>query len=101
MRAYNDDLDRLPFPAFELFDSTAYMDKKIPILTSRGCPYSCIYCSVSLTMGRRFRFRSPENVIDEILYWHDKGYRLFQFQDDCFSFDINIYKRTNCSQNRQ
>jgi len=93
VRPPNEDLDRLPFSALELFDMEAYADKKIPILTSRGCPYGCIYCSVSLTMGRGFRPRSPENVIDEILYWHKRGYRLFQFQDDCFSFDMDRAKK--------
>ncbi len=68
-----DDVDGLPRPAFHLFDITRYtnlqptMDKingpSYPILTSRGCPYRCTYCS---QIGpRRWRMRSAENVVAE------------------------------------
>ena len=86
-------LDNLPFPAFELFDLDNYVDRKIPILSSRGCPYNCIFCSVALSMGRIFRPRTPENVVAEIEYWHGRGFRWFQFQDDCFSFDMEREKK--------
>jgi len=82
------DLDSLPFPAFDLFELDSYMDKKLPIATSRGCPYYCIYCSVFFTMGHKFRARTPENVVREIEHWHKKGYNYFSFNDDCFTFDM-------------
>lgn len=82
------DLDKLPFPAFELFELDKYMDKKLPIITSRGCPYHCTYCSIFFTMGHKFRARSPENVVDELEKWYKKGYKYFSFNDDCFSFDM-------------
>ncbi len=59
------DLDCLPFPARELFRKELY---RLPgsIITSRGCPSRCIFCSAGAMWGRIYRFRSPENVIDEI-----------------------------------
>jgi len=92
-REFNRDLDRLPFPVFEKFPLKKYLDKKIPIVTSRGCPHSCIYCDVRLGMGRRFRSRSPENVVSEMEYWYQKGYRYFEFNDDCFNFDMQRAER--------
>ena len=82
------DLDGIPFPAFELFELDKYMDKKLPIVTSRGCPYRCTYCSIFFTMGHKFRARSPENVVNEIEKWYKKGYKYFSFNDDCFTFDM-------------
>lgn len=87
-----EDLDSLPFPAFELFELDRYMDKKIPIVTSRGCPYRCVYCSINLTMGHKFRARSAKNVVDELEYWVKKGYNYFGFNDDCFTFDMQRAK---------
>ena len=54
--------------------------------SSRGCPYKCIFCSVKAVAGGKLRVRSPENVIDEIEYWYQKGYRKFNFVDDNFTF---------------
>ena len=65
------------------------MDKKISIVSSRGCPYGCVYCSIYFTMGKKFRARSPENVVAEIEKWYKKGFRYFQFPDDCFTFDMD------------
>jgi radical SAM superfamily enzyme YgiQ (UPF0313 family) len=56
------------------------------IVTSRGCPYSCIYCPVTTTIGRKLRVRSPENVVDEIEFWYRRGYWRFLIADDNFTF---------------
>ena len=88
-RAVLQDLDSLPFPAFELFELEKYMDQKISIVSSRGCPYRCVYCSIYFTMGKKFRARSPENVVAEIEKWYKKGFKYFQFPDDCFTFDMD------------
>ena len=69
------DLDSLPWPAYHLFKMEKYtnlqpaMDKvdgsrSFSILTSRGCPYRCTFCSQSI-MPIRWRARSPENVLEE------------------------------------
>ncbi len=73
------DLDSLPFPARHLLPMSTYFAavKEEPLrgvirkpwaamLTSRGCPYNCVFCSAHIVMGRQWRGRSPENVVDEI-----------------------------------
>jgi len=63
------DLDRYPFPDFSLIRGPAKpkCDVSItPIMTSRGCPFGCSFCSVTRMFGRRYRFRSVDNVIEEL-----------------------------------
>lgn len=79
------ELDRLPFPRYEKFQLHKY-GYGISLVSSRGCPYSCIYCTASLTR-RKFRARSARNVVDEIEYWHNRGYREFDLQEDNPTFD--------------
>jgi len=86
-----DDLDNLPFPDYSLFDVKQYFcteHHSTPLVTSRGCPYSCTYCSTLLSMGKIFRKRSAENVVGEIKQRFNEGYREFDVNDDCFSLDI-------------
>jgi radical SAM superfamily enzyme YgiQ (UPF0313 family) len=88
------DLNKLPFPAFQLFELDQYIDKKLPIVSSRGCPYGCTYCSIKLTMGRGFRPRSAENVVNELEHWNKQyNYTYFGINDDCFSLDLDRAKR--------
>jgi radical SAM superfamily enzyme YgiQ (UPF0313 family) len=89
-RDYIQDLDSLPFPAYEDFELEKYIcnvDRRLPIITSRGCPYQCSFCCTRLSMGSRFRKRSPDNVIDEIEHWYKKGWLIFDINDDIFSLD--------------
>lgn len=84
------DLDALPFPDYESFGIEKYIcykQKTLPLITSRGCPFGCNYCSVRLSMGQRFRARSAENVFSEIRHFYDLGFRNFDFNDDCFTLD--------------
>ena len=82
------DLDSLPFPARHLVPFKSYdvtKEQSGGIITSRGCVYSCSYCSSSLIMGKKFRSRSPENVVDEIEELMDKyEIRDIGFMDDTF-----------------
>lgn len=87
-----ENIDEIPFPDYDIFSFERYNNftiKLIPIITSRGCPYGCNYCSVKLSMGRGFRPRSPENVILEMKHWI-KIYKIKKFgiNDDCFNLDI-------------
>lgn len=85
------DLDSIPFPDYSEFKFERYsyfVSKTMPIITSRGCPYGCNYCSVRLSMGRGFRPRSPQNVIAELKHWSKQGFKKFEINDDCFSLDI-------------
>lgn len=84
------DLDALPFPQFDLYDirvHPSHGEKLIPLISSRGCPFACNFCSVKLYMGRGFRKRSAQNVFEEIKYQYAKGYHQFDFNDDCFTLD--------------
>lgn len=89
------DLDSLPFPAWHLFPYKKYgllpfADIKKPILTvlsSRGCPFECTYCSLRY-FGRRYRKRKPERVVDEIEYLIDRfSVKQFGFVDGIFPLD--------------
>ncbi len=88
-REFIADLDSLPFPAYDLFPMEEYIDKKIPIVSSRGCPYQCIYCAMKKILGAKWRSRSAENVYKEIEYWYNKGYSFFHIVDDNFTLDLN------------
>ena len=84
-------LDEIPFPDFNAFKFNlypCYQEKIIPIITSRGCPYGCTYCSVRLSMGQCFRPRSAQNVFEEIKYWYDQGFNRLDINDDCFTLDL-------------
>jgi anaerobic magnesium-protoporphyrin IX monomethyl ester cyclase len=86
-------LDNYPFPAFQLFDLARYGSfhmvmvpagtKDGIIITSRGCPFSCDFCS---KISPTIRFRSPENIVSEIRQMKQQfGYKRFSFIDDCFN----------------
>ncbi|MCK4993884.1 MAG: cobalamin-dependent protein [Candidatus Omnitrophica bacterium] len=99
---YIEDLDALPYPAFDLFPldfyekksipfSVTFRSKKtIPILTSRGCSAQCIFCASKNYWGKRYRMRTAENVLDEIEYMVKKyGVEEIQFIDDNLTLDKN------------
>lgn len=85
-RALVEDLDAIPFPRYHTFDMNKY-PRAIPLVTSRGCPYQCIFCPIASVMGRGFRVRSFSSVVDEIEFWHEKGFRDFSIADDVFNFN--------------
>ncbi len=96
IRKLNWQLDELPYPAYEKFELPKYIhyvDKRLPIETSRGCPYSCTFCDVKVSMGQAFRPRGPDHILAEIKHWYDKGYRFFEFVDDVFTMDIKRAKQ--------
>lgn len=82
-------LNALPFPKWDLFPLNDYRVQgrlRLPLMTSRGCPFSCIYCVSWKTHGKKFRIRSPQNVVDEIE--NDMicyGAKNFSFLDDNFT----------------
>ena len=91
-------LDDLPFPDWSSYskknrlrnDFFSLKEKiAIPILATRGCPYSCFfYCTYPLQQGRKVRARSIKNIIDEIKYWQKElGTNKFVFRDPVFSID--------------
>ena len=90
-----DNLDELPFPARDLVDSPNYRQGtfrgKHPttVITSRGCPFHCIYCLWPNTLyGHNFRSRSAENVVDELEECVNKyGIDEVYFDDDSMALD--------------
>jgi len=82
-----EDLDTLPFPELRLLRDGNGKFKYIPILTSRGCPYDCVFCSVTQMFGKKYRFRSSGNIIEEIELRISQGFRRFFFSDDNFTAD--------------
>lgn len=91
-------LDELPFPARELLDTDAYrisatrkrtIGKADIIVTSRGCPYRCNFCSKAV-FGQTVRYRSPENVVAEVEEAIKKyGVKEIQFVDDTLTVNPN------------
>jgi radical SAM superfamily enzyme YgiQ (UPF0313 family) len=87
------ELDKLPFPRWDLFPISVYRYFPIlrrtpflPVLSTRGCPYGCIYCPYTSNQGLNYRCRSPQNVVDELLHLK-KNYRVkaIQFRDPTFT----------------
>lgn len=83
-RPFIQNLDEIPFPRYGRFDLSKYIAEKT-IFSSRGCPYMCSFCPVHTAVGRKMRFRSATNLVDEIEYWYKKGIKQFDFQDDNFT----------------
>jgi anaerobic magnesium-protoporphyrin IX monomethyl ester cyclase len=91
-RAFIQNLDELPHPAYEHFQLSKYKlsgKMYLPIITSRGCPFQCTFCLASRMCGKRFRTRSPKKVVDELEWLRGvHGADIFTFYDDTFTFDI-------------
>ncbi len=78
-----DDLNTFPYPAYDL----AHAITCVPLMTSRGCPFSCDYCASRLLAPRRM-VRSAGNVAEEIRFWHHRyGVSNFVFYDDALLMD--------------
>jgi anaerobic magnesium-protoporphyrin IX monomethyl ester cyclase len=88
-RPYIENLDGLPFPAHHLWPIERlrkYGKVIYPVMTSRGCVYWCDFCAAVRMFGRRYRMRSPENVVDELEFLHNThGADQFTFYDDAFT----------------
>jgi radical SAM superfamily enzyme YgiQ (UPF0313 family) len=74
------DLDSTPIPDFKLLKNWESM-KAWPIMTSRGCPYDCTFCSVTAMFGQSYRVKSVDRVLEEIKSY---DYKWFFFVDDHF-----------------
>ncbi|HEY95895.1 MAG TPA: radical SAM protein [Dehalococcoidia bacterium] len=79
--------DNLPLPEWELMGIPC--TERVPVLpieTSRGCPYNCVYCSEVTYWGKPVRYRSSTSVIEELLYNAEElGITTYRFTDSCFS----------------
>jgi anaerobic magnesium-protoporphyrin IX monomethyl ester cyclase len=88
-RAFIDDIDTLPLPARHLLPLSRYqaLGYPISIITSRGCPYSCIFCQGRRMVGKKVRKRSAERIVDEIEQILSYGINRINVADDLFASD--------------
>jgi anaerobic magnesium-protoporphyrin IX monomethyl ester cyclase len=88
-RPHIEDLDSLPYPAHHLWPIERlrkYGKVVFPVMTSRGCTFWCEFCSAVRMFGRRYRVRSPKNVVDELEFLQKNyGAEQFTFYDDTFT----------------
>ncbi len=96
---YIENLDDIPFPARHLLPMEKYLNHPqnsianmrhptTEIITSRGCPFNCIFCSIHTVWGKKWRARSPKNVVDELEELHNiYGIKEFRFFDDNMTWD--------------
>jgi anaerobic magnesium-protoporphyrin IX monomethyl ester cyclase len=103
-RPFIKNLDELPYPAYHLVDMEQYLnpkkieyrsfkDRAISMITSRGCPFNCNFCSVHMHMGKLFRAHSANYVINHIEHVVNK-YRVktIFFEDDNLTFDLKRFE---------
>ena len=94
VRPFYKDLDRLPFPARRMFPNESYIQfgkKKYgysitTVMSTRGCPFDCEFCS-NVVFGGTYRVRSPGSVVDEIEEALALGYDRIAFADDVFTLN--------------
>jgi magnesium-protoporphyrin IX monomethyl ester (oxidative) cyclase len=104
-RPFLENLDELPYPAYDLVDMERYLNppkgigyrsfqnRAISMITSRGCPFNCCFCSVHLHMGKGFRAHSANYVLDHIQFVVDK-YKIKNifFEDDNLTMDLKRFE---------
>ena len=80
------DIDNLPFPMRDNCYPKGLKVESHYIITSRGCPNNCSFCASPVIWKRRVRFRSVENIVEELRLMKESGYTYIQFLDDTFTF---------------
>jgi radical SAM superfamily enzyme YgiQ (UPF0313 family) len=97
LKTFIQDLDSLSYPARELLELDQYRIKRkrsTMIITSRGCPHGCAYCSSHVVMGSSYRKRAPEAILGEMVNCYKRhGITVFDVEDDNFTFDQVRTKR--------
>ena len=96
VRPLEKDLDRLPLPARQMFPNEMYISfgkqrygySITSVMSTRGCPFHCEFCS-NVVFGGSYRERSPEYVVDEIENALALGYDRIAFADDVFTLNRN------------
>jgi anaerobic magnesium-protoporphyrin IX monomethyl ester cyclase len=98
-RPFIEELDSIPFPSRHLLNFEQYLvppgiirghwtERSTTVMTSRGCPFSCIWCGSQCTFGRKVRNRSVENVVDEIQHLvNEYSIDTVWFVDDTFTLN--------------
>ncbi len=104
-RPFIQELDDLPFPAYDLVNMEVYLapekagpniwgprpsslPRSVSMVTTRGCPFSCTFCAAHIHMGKKMRVHSVKNVVDHMEMLVKKwDVRHFHMEDDNFTFD--------------
>jgi radical SAM superfamily enzyme YgiQ (UPF0313 family) len=85
------DLTQSPVPRFDLLDIQSYANMAVQF--SRGCPFQCEFCDITLMLGRRVRNKTPEQILAELQSLYDLGWRRWVFLvDDNFIGNITMAK---------
>lgn len=88
-----EELKDIPFPRLDVIININYSQFPYPLLTSRGCPYGCVFCCVGVISGCKWRPRSPDHVIEELKRAKEVyGFKRFEILDDNFTLDIRRAK---------
>ena len=85
-RGFIYNLDEIPFPTYRGFELEKY-GNSMHLASSRGCPYKCIYCGAPTILGKKWRKRTVQGMLEEFDYWYKRGYRNFYFNDSNFAVD--------------
>lgn len=99
---YIQNLDEIPLYDFSYINLDKYTgiqyqeeresNKTIEIITSRGCPFDCVFCSCHLMYGKKIRYHSAERICSEIKRYVQMGFKNIRFYDENFFFDIERSK---------
>ncbi|HAZ10409.1 MAG TPA: hypothetical protein DCY56_04810 [Candidatus Omnitrophica bacterium] len=103
LKIFIENLDTIEFPSWDLLKLGTYKGVPngvftkqypfAPIIVTRGCPYLCTFCSAHNIVGRKLRYRSIDNVIEEIKILYEKyGIKEIHIEDDNFTFDLGFAK---------
>lgn len=86
-REHIKDLDILPIPAYDLFPMDRYPMHRL--VTSRGCPFGCVWCNSLSIWKKGMRSRSAARIVEEIEYLiENHGKKIFDFGDNSFNADL-------------
>ncbi len=103
-KTFTENLDEIAFPSWDLIKLRSYRGVPngvftrqypfAPIIVTRGCPYLCTFCSAHNIVGRKLRYRSINNVMEEIRILHEQfGIREIHIEDDNFTFNLDFAKK--------
>ncbi|MCX7050194.1 MAG: radical SAM protein [Candidatus Sumerlaeota bacterium] len=93
-----EDLDSLPFPTYRLLPLEKYWRARgnrrwVNMIATRGCPHNCVFCSIHNVMGKKVRYRSVENVLQEVLLLRRQfGVNEIFFEDDNLTLNMQWAK---------
>ena len=103
-KQFVEDIDSLGMPAWDLIKPQNYPEAQhgaffknfpiAPIITTRGCPFSCTFCAGNLISGKKLRVRGTESILSEIkMLYDDFGIREFHIVDDNFTLNKAFAKK--------